>query len=349
MIQEFEITNFRCFKKLNLKDLATINVIVGDNGSGKTALLEALLVATYADARVAPFIRITRNRALPQGQVTWNSNLFEFMWEDLFYDFSSSRSITAKFRDTSHRDLKVEIFFEFPDYQEARAVTRPIPELVFIRYEDEPLKTRSSLQIDFQGNAVIKGSVATLPPTYLIPSTLQFNSLDMANLFSDLSKRNMEDLVIDAMKTDFPDIKNISILTDGDVSGLFVTTKSVPNTKIPLAIVSSGAARYLNMLLAVAASPKGVVLIDEIENGIYWNKMPNVWGTLRTMCNKQKVQVFVTTHSLECLEAASLAAEQSPDDFSIIRTIRNKTGAVEVQQFGGKKFVDAMEENLEIR
>jgi AAA15 family ATPase/GTPase len=44
MIESLEVKNFRCFKDLHLSDLRRINVVVGDSGSGKTALLEALWI-----------------------------------------------------------------------------------------------------------------------------------------------------------------------------------------------------------------------------------------------------------------------------------------------------------------
>ncbi len=90
------------------------------------------------------------------------------------------------------------------------------------------------------------------------------------------------------------------------------------------------------------------MLVDEIENGIYWGKMPNIWKRLREFCVERGVQLFATTHSDECLEAAASVAEQYPDDFSIIRTVKTDKGT-EVRQFGGKPFAEAIEGNIEIR
>ena len=42
MYKSFEIENFRCFRHLRMDDLARVNLIVGKNNVGKTALLEAL-------------------------------------------------------------------------------------------------------------------------------------------------------------------------------------------------------------------------------------------------------------------------------------------------------------------
>src|SRR5260370_31076231 len=41
-ITSIEIENFRCFKKLTVGGLTPVNLIVGANNAGKTALLEAI-------------------------------------------------------------------------------------------------------------------------------------------------------------------------------------------------------------------------------------------------------------------------------------------------------------------
>ena len=44
MIDKLSIENFRCFKSVQLWDLKRVNIIVGENASGKTVLLEAIKV-----------------------------------------------------------------------------------------------------------------------------------------------------------------------------------------------------------------------------------------------------------------------------------------------------------------
>ena len=44
-IQEIKLQNFRCFQDIAVEFHKSLNIIVGINGTGKTALLEALRIA----------------------------------------------------------------------------------------------------------------------------------------------------------------------------------------------------------------------------------------------------------------------------------------------------------------
>jgi recombinational DNA repair ATPase RecF len=44
MMRSLSIENFRSYRELHLSPLRRVNILVGDNGSGKTALLEALFL-----------------------------------------------------------------------------------------------------------------------------------------------------------------------------------------------------------------------------------------------------------------------------------------------------------------
>jgi hypothetical protein len=52
--QSFEVSNFRCFRKLNLAQLERVNLIAGVNNVGKTALLEALFPGILRDVEANP-------------------------------------------------------------------------------------------------------------------------------------------------------------------------------------------------------------------------------------------------------------------------------------------------------
>jgi Fe-S cluster assembly ATPase SufC len=61
MMQSFEIANFRCFEKISLTGFRRINVVTGSNGSGKSALLEAVYLGANATAGAIQNIAVLRS------------------------------------------------------------------------------------------------------------------------------------------------------------------------------------------------------------------------------------------------------------------------------------------------
>ena len=57
MIRSLTVKNFRCFEALRVKNCKRLNVLVGDNGGGKTAFLEAIFLALGTSAEVATRFR----------------------------------------------------------------------------------------------------------------------------------------------------------------------------------------------------------------------------------------------------------------------------------------------------
>ena len=88
MIKSLTIENFRCFKKIELHGLGTINLLVGQNGSGKTAFLEALYLLIGSGPRLALMIRGWRG--LGNVQVGSDRASFEEMWADPFITLAIS-------------------------------------------------------------------------------------------------------------------------------------------------------------------------------------------------------------------------------------------------------------------
>ena len=60
MIREIEIQNFRCYENLKIENCARLNVIVGDNGSGKTDLLESIFLPLAGSTEVLARLRAQR-------------------------------------------------------------------------------------------------------------------------------------------------------------------------------------------------------------------------------------------------------------------------------------------------
>ena len=66
---------------------------------------------------------------------------------------------------------------------------------------------------------------------------------------------------------------------------------------------------YMEMLVTQAE----ILLIDEIENGLHHSVYENVWKGIGALARSEDIQVFVTTHSEECVKAAATAAKRGDE------------------------------------
>jgi hypothetical protein len=221
--------------------------------------------------------------------------------------------------------------------------------LAFTRTTPGSEPSTVTIKIDDKNVPVYEGTHDAIPHAYALPSTLQFNTPDMANFFSDIARDKKESPIVAAIAEQFEGTieKELLILLDATYPSIYGSTPSAPK-RLPLSIISAGAARYLNMLLAIAKVPRGVVLIDEIENGIYFKKMEPIWQTLRQNCEDNETQLFASTHSYECLQALIPAMTTHKDDFSIIRLEREE-GKVVVRQFWTEDVEELLKIGGEIR
>ena len=72
-------------------------------------------------------------------------------------------------------------------------------------------------------------------------------------------------------------------------------------------------------ILAAIATQK-VVLIDELENGIHYKKLPQLWFALNESAKTYGSQIFASTHSKECLGALLPAMADDENDFALPRS-----------------------------
>ena len=172
-------------------------------------------------------------------------------------------------------------------------------------------------------------------------------SLEATNRFSSLSRTYRNDDFVRDFNKLYKNIKNLSVEVTAGSPMLFAEVDGLPE-KIPLSLASGGMSKLAAILLAMPDQTGGVILVDEIENGFYYKRLPMMWEAVLDFARSNDCQIFASTHSAECLEAAAALAEKNADEFSVIRAVL-RDGETKLRQFGGDKFIDAMNENIEIR
>jgi len=102
-------------------------------------------------------------------------------------------------------------------------------------------------------------------------------------------------------------------------------------------------------VLAIGNAQNGVVLVDEIENGLHHSTLPNVWQAIGEVARQFKTQVFATTHSLECITAAHQAFSASERyDFRLHR-LECTDETIRAVTYDQESLAAAIKTGLEVR
>jgi len=355
MAKSVKIEFFRCFKLAEVSDCRRINVVVGDNGSGKTAFLEAIFLAAGAGAELALRTRAWRGYETVQGQVNL-PDLEEALWGDLFYDFKFNSEVEIRLGGTRQHNRSVKFKFNptgpvtVQVSKDRNVVTldapRPSSGITFDWQGPNNLRYKSVAKFE-EGKMKITGDVISPIDFAFFASMAMYSSQETAARFSALSKSGHVGVIVDAFKRLYPNVDDLSLELSGNAPMIFARLSDQPK-KVPLNLISGGMTKLSAIFFAMPSLRDGILVIDEIENGFYYERFPSIWGVLNKLSADFNVQMFIATHSLECLRAAAEEAKNSPEDFSLIRTERHANESL-VKQFSGKQFVGAVSADLEIR
>lgn len=343
MYRSFAIKNFRLFKDFKIDGLKRVNLIAGANNVGKTALLEALYLHGRAPDLSALKIDLFRS--------FWRSFHRPLLvsgpiWISLFTDFDPSASLTLTAEMESGTPRTVTLTEELDgkklseidmyghaslDRKQRDFTDSHYTPLLKLRLEEAGTSTTYYVAMDETGLRV-----KPFPPpfnfsVFMLPCSMQLPAETLAQQFSELQRGRQKHLVVDAIRILDPRVQDVTMVMVGDSPLLHADLGT--GALIPLSLMGEGVQSVVSMVLAVANCTRGVVLIDEIENGIHHSAMEKVWSEVARLSKEFGVQVFATTHSYECIQAAHDAFEQSEDDDLRLIRLDRTDGVIEPISF----------------
>lgn len=349
MIESAEIENFRCFKSAKLSDCRTVNVVIGKNATGKTALLEALFLALGSSPELVMRFRLWRG-AEQSISITPGPEVDAAVWRDLFYDFNLDNKIkiSIKGSDVYNRNLTIS-YDRTQVFAQGNSAAIPVfPSPIRFTYSRPSIAkkqrhTEWTVQGNFfGGNYQFSGMESQPTNCAFFSTTMNFTNQENADRYSEVSRRDEEQEIFRIISNEFGFISGLEVLTSGGLPTLYVKLP-FHKDKRPLSTVSTGVSKFISLALAISAMNGGVVFIDEIENGFYYDRYESIWGSLISIAKSHNVQIFVTTHNLECLEALNRATVKMQDDVTFIRSTMDDHGAISLEQFRGATVFGAME------
>jgi AAA15 family ATPase/GTPase len=111
-----------------------------------------------------------------------------------------------------------------------------------------------------------------------------------------------------------------------------------------------GLRQYISIIIDLYAVGNGFLFIDEVDNGIHYSVLEDLWEIIFSISKEMNVQIFATTHSLECIQAYCRVAERLNDqDISFTTLVKNKDNQIKAIVQDYSAFTDSIHQGNEVR
>lgn len=347
MIENISIKNFRGIKELSIENLGRINIILGNNNCGKTSVLDAILLFSGAtNPRLAVTINWVRQYAKISNE----------MFHINFYGMNPENQIvlSGKYNSSKERTLKISCTEEDTDSiseENANSTERHL----YLNFKADICGKKYDTQLKYPGETSDAASITFLKKSeyteelvclYLPSSDPYSNNV---KLFSELLLDKQEKAIIKNLRKIEPNLKDIIVANDNLYADLG------QEKRLPIQVLGDGIRKIVSILINIyKVRNGGVLLIDEIDNGLHYKSMPTLWQSILSMARKYNVQLFATTHNIDSLRALNNTLGESDyadmQDQSHIYTIRkNQSGQMKAFMNEYSQFNHLIHIETEIR
>jgi len=353
-IRYSKISNFKKFKSIEFKDIGMFNLIIGDNGIGKTSVLESFLVeknnlkATYSNLVAALWQRLKL-----RAEVFSKTNILtEFYLNDVKNNQIEIIRTFAENNDTSKSSIFIKDVEDF-DKEEQKFLVKNIQyrviNSVIIQKVEGKLVEMFPLDIF---NTDQNDEIGYNP---FIPFHVGYGD-DLVEYYSKFIQNNREinNSFIKSLSFIISKIESIAVSSDKDKGSEIVIWLKELEKPIPLGMLGEGSARLFRILAEIIVCRNKILLIDEIDTGIHYSRFENFMSVILKTAKLYNVQIFATTHSIECLKYLTKAIEESNDEYlihesRIFSLIQSDKGEVVPIVYRFPEFKYSIENELEIR
>lgn len=335
--KSLHIGRFRRLENLRLDDLGAVNLLVGRNNSGKTSVLEALAVACHPSSPMN-WINTAWEREVKSAR-TPVLEVLNWMFPHLSprqngYEGSVvisgvlNPSLGGQASLLGPEAMRVEA--NYREYQEM--ALRPAEAVGDETVVDEPSGYVGALKIrvrqgpvgtdlgpgdeysfEFRGEtfSAERELPVLMPHQFVSPVSHRTNQRLLTTLDRVLEER-LKPEVIELLRRFASDVDDIEIRSpQGRRAVIHLHHQGLGH--VPLAMEGDGMRRALAFASAAALAKDGVLLLDEVETALHPEALAGMFRFLVETCRETRVQLFVTTHSLEAVDAMLSSVGETAD------------------------------------
>ncbi len=364
MISSLHVAGYRGFETFDMAGLGRVNLLVGTNSSGKTSILEALyLLATGGDPATLQNVQWRRGeRSAPEPDLRRPQST-ELDVSHLFtgHKARAGAAFTISGRNRAPEDLVRVSVAELSPKEQAELFPR----------QDAESRSRLALRIHVEVQSRVADDVLPLTPTGgirldlfrdraagIMPAQLitteSVESEELVALWDKVALTPSEEMVLRALRFVDPDIERLAAQAgrfphSPSSRGGFIVKTRRHDVPVPIGSMGDGIWRMLAMAIAITQSAGGFLLVDEIDTGLHYTVMSDMWRLIFRSARELDVQVFATSHSLDCVQSLASVCVAETDADNQVTLQRIESGSARAVPYTEHEIRQAAERNIEVR
>jgi predicted ATPase len=377
MISSLKISGYRAFDTFDMANLGRVNLLVGGNNSGKTSILEALFILASGNTATALWQVLARRgeQVIPDlspnrggGQAEADvSHLFHGHEISIGTELSLSTTNDSPGRSVKYRidvlrpEEHAQLLAQFPD----EGLTGPrlalwvtgtpnyaLPPLVLSRL--------GTLRVDVLQQFINVRNPRTETGTAQYVTTESLNVAQLSQLWNAIVLTTDEDRVTRALQILEKRVERIAQVQTGYIQfpgqgftlpsrGGFFVKLAGDEKRIPIGSFGDGVWRMFALVVALVRAKDSILLIDEVDTGLHYTVMEDMWKLVHEAAELFNVQVFATTHSYDCVHSLASVCRDTPNEKGAITIQRVETHKKKATAFTEAQIRLVAEREIEVR
>ena len=352
-LDQFHAIRYRGIDGLRLDRLGKVNLITGPNGVGKTSLAEAVWLFNGRFAPTLPWNAAVQRstHAIVDPLAALSADAVELAGVE--------RGIVHRWRATFESTLTTSVGpapgNRWPRGEGSGPEAHPsLPLRGRLRVQLNEKENESSVLTQVEGEGWVFTPMPVPPPDHagaiihLAASSAEVGA-DTVGRFSELVAQGRKEELKRNLRLVLPLLAEVEVVANRNGQPYILATTAA-GERLPLPALGGGMTRLFRLFVGFHEVQGGLTIVDEIENGLHHQILPELWRQTRLMVDEFDVQLFATTHSGECVAAACDAFADRADDIAIhVLYHAEEDRRVHAATYVGETLQAARDLNLDVR
>lgn len=381
MIYSVRISGYRAFTQFEMGGLGRVNLLVGRNNTGKTSVLEALyLLTSRGDPNALWRIMSRRGEQIAFDPTTSRNPQQELDVCHLFHghglQVGAAATITTK-NEIPEREVSFNLTEAKREGNEALYAQMPaddgiVGQRISLSITGNPDPVAPLIPLSSRGGvrpemiqvlnsmAINAKKIELTLPQYVTTESTSW--AETVNNWNTISLGPHQERVLNALRVIEPRIEGIAPAPVGNPfqqigafyaayimrGGLKVKLANQIDT-VPIGSLGEGIWRMLALATVLARAKDSLLLVDEIDTGLHYTVMEDMWKMIYSAAKDLNIQVFATTHSFDCIHSLATICVDTPDEKDAITIQRIETNKSRAVAFTHAQVRMVAEREIEVR